>query len=288
MACEDTGDPFDDEYRLIRATAAVMWVHDSAVVLEHEGEAAVWQGVFDITERKEAEGPRASAEERYRSLVEQLPAVVYVDAVDDIATAAVHQPSVRTPHRLQPATAARRRPTCGSTCCTPTIAERVLAESDRTNESGEPFDMEYRIVRADGEIRWVRDQAFLIEGLDGAQAWQGVLTDITDRKVAEDALRSTGRDPGGGRLRRRATPARADVARMHRRRPRASRRRRHRDPRAALFENLEIDGEPSVQLRHAWLAPTAPAEQLDRPPSEARTPTARTSTGGGRSWATAA
>ena len=51
--------------------------------------------------------------------------------------------------------------------------------------TGHDYDVEHRIVRKDGSTIWVHDHAFLVEGPDGRRAWNGVLTDVTDRKVAE-------------------------------------------------------------------------------------------------------
>jgi hypothetical protein len=64
----------------------------------------------------------------------------------------------------------------------------VVAESDRTNDTGEPFDQEYRLIAKDGRTVWVHDHASLVDDLTGRPSWQGVLTDITERKVAEQAL----------------------------------------------------------------------------------------------------
>jgi len=69
----------------------VVWVRDQAVLVERSLEGAPWifQGVFfDITERMQYERQIKDAEERYRTLVEQLPAIVYVEAVDPDDTTA--------------------------------------------------------------------------------------------------------------------------------------------------------------------------------------------------------
>ena len=49
----------------------------------------------------------------------------------------------------------------------PDDRERVLAESDRTNGTGEPFDIEYRLV-ARRAVVWVHDHAFLVDLPGGA------------------------------------------------------------------------------------------------------------------------
>ncbi|MFD1598794.1 PAS domain S-box protein [Halobellus rarus] len=56
-------------------------------------------------------------------------------------------------------------------------------------ESGEMFQTEYRIERTDGEKRWVHARGELQETVDGAGRIVGIVTDITDRKRTERALR---------------------------------------------------------------------------------------------------
>src|SRR5205085_3653574 len=71
----------------------------------------------------------------------------------------------------------------------PDDRDRVLAESERTNSTGEPFDIEYRLIRKDGEVVWVHDHAYLSSHPPGAEpVWNGVLTDITEAKRAEERI----------------------------------------------------------------------------------------------------
>src|ERR1700742_1701548 len=52
-------------------------------------------------------------------------------------------------------------------------------------ERGEEFDIEHRIVRADGQTRWVRSHALPADEASGSAA-SGLITDITDRKRADE------------------------------------------------------------------------------------------------------
>ena len=138
---------------------------------------------------RQAQEQLARAEERYRTLVEQIPAVVYVDAVDDLSTARYVSPAYE---RLFGYTPEERMadPGLWSRLLHPEDRRRVLALSKETNRTGEPFRCEYRMVARDGRVVWVRDEAVLLHGSEGqALGWQGILTDITDRKWAEEALR---------------------------------------------------------------------------------------------------
>jgi diguanylate cyclase (GGDEF)-like protein/PAS domain S-box-containing protein len=53
---------------------------------------------------------------------------------------------------------------------------------------GEAFEEEYRIVRADGRIVWVREEAYVFESTPGTILCHGFLVDITDRKELEQQL----------------------------------------------------------------------------------------------------
>jgi PAS domain S-box-containing protein len=65
------------------------------------------------------------------------------------------------------------------------VVEAIAHEAD---ERG-PFVVEYRIMRADGEVRWVLDRGQLVAG-PGGQLWMdGAIFDVTERRAAEEALR---------------------------------------------------------------------------------------------------
>ena len=71
----------------------------------------------------------------------------------------------------------------------PDDRKRALAEFVKANESGTPFHVEYRVVTADGEVRWVVDRTVILPAVDGQRTLtQGMIFDITDRKRAEQEL----------------------------------------------------------------------------------------------------
>jgi PAS domain S-box-containing protein len=260
-----TGEPFDAEYRLVRKDGSIIWVHDSSSVVHRGDDRAIWQGLIqDVTERKDAESRLREAEERYRLLVEQLPAVIYIDAVDEIATARYVSPQYE---RITGYTPAERLadPGLWVRLIHPDDHDRVLAESNRTNETGEDYDIEHRIVHRDGRTVWVHDHAFLVPSAGGEHAWQGVLTDITDRKLAEEALATRDRilEAAGYAAERflRAPSWQGAIDDVLERLGRAG-----SATRAVVFENIEQPTGLHAALRHAWLAEDAPGT-LDRPPS---------------------
>src|SRR5215212_9608059 len=68
--------------------------------------------------------------------------------------------------------------------------ERVLAEIARTDESGEPFECDYRLFTADGRLVWIHEESELVRHPDGTPAyWQGVMIDATAAKEADERVR---------------------------------------------------------------------------------------------------
>ena len=75
----------------------------------------------------------------------------------------------------------------------PDDRERVLAGFKRVLEGGaDSYEIEYRIVRPDGETRWIFGRGRVIRGADGTPTrYSGVDLDITERKALEESLRGS-------------------------------------------------------------------------------------------------
>ena len=139
--------------------------------------------------RRRLPEPLRDADVLFRTLVEQVPAVVYIDAVDDVSTALYISPQYE---RLLGYSAEERmaNPTLWVDRLHPEDRDRVLAESRETNRTGRPFSVEYRMLHRDGHVVWVRDEARLLRGENGRPMyWQGLLIDITERIETEQAVR---------------------------------------------------------------------------------------------------
>jgi two-component system sensor histidine kinase UhpB len=146
----------------------------------------------DRTERRRVEEALGRSEERYRTLVEQIPAVTYIqEPVESSNPKAVTYMSPQYETILgYPAQSEMIEEKHWHKTLHPEDRERVLAEDARTDETGEPFDVEYRIIARDGRVVWVRDQATLVRDEEGQPLyWLGVQYDITEQKRVEDALR---------------------------------------------------------------------------------------------------
>lgn len=149
-----------------------------------------------LSEETEAE-IRASEErfrrsdQRYRSLVERVPGVVYlneVDPDDETMTRCVYVgPQLEdligyTPQEWID------DPDLWLRVIHPDDRERIRASNEAADGRGE-FRDEFRVIHRDGAISWIHDDGVRIRGRDGEPSyWQGLMVDITAQRVADAAL----------------------------------------------------------------------------------------------------
>ncbi len=129
------------------------------------------------------------AELPYRSLVERVPAIVYVDPVGPDPTSPTYvSPFIEQLLGYAPEVATGD-PEWWAQALHPDDRERVQAEWRTSDASGEPYAGEYRLMAADGRTVWIRDEAILLRDQEGNPVhWQGVMVDITAAKQANDDL----------------------------------------------------------------------------------------------------
>jgi diguanylate cyclase (GGDEF)-like protein/PAS domain S-box-containing protein len=126
------------------------------------------------------------AEDKFRTLVEHIPAATFTIGVD--GKYRYMSPQIE---RLlgYPVDRWDDGAAFWTTIVHPDDLTAVVAEDVRTDQTGDPFDMEYRYIAAGGRIVWVRNQTELLRGPDGdPRFWQGYMIDVTERKLAEQRL----------------------------------------------------------------------------------------------------
>ena len=128
------------------------------------------------------------AEMRYRVLVERLPAMTYIGAIDERITASAWISPQVVEFTGFTADEISADPDLWTNLVHPDDMERVTAEATRTNDAGEPLSIEYRIIARDGTLRWLHNQAVLVRDGDTPRYWQGIVSDITAQKTLEQQL----------------------------------------------------------------------------------------------------
>jgi PAS domain S-box-containing protein len=127
--------------------------------------------------------------EAYKTLVEGVPAILYIDRPDELSTNLYTSPQVE-PILGFSVEEWRADPELWRAQLHPDDVERAL-ETHRVSNTGQsPYLDEYRIRTKDGRTLWIHDEAWPVLAEDGAILfWRGVMLDITDRKEAEEKLR---------------------------------------------------------------------------------------------------
>jgi diguanylate cyclase (GGDEF)-like protein/PAS domain S-box-containing protein len=128
-------------------------------------------------------------ERRYRTLVEQLPLVIYVDALDE-ASSNIFTSTQIEPLLGYPATEWQTDGQLFLRTLHPDDRDRVIAAHARTHRTHEPLSVEYRLLSRGGEVVWVRDEGVIVCDDDGSPLHlQGYLLDITAEREAQEQLR---------------------------------------------------------------------------------------------------
>jgi PAS domain S-box-containing protein len=193
LASEERGESLSVEYRLRARDGREVWIRDEAALVSDDLGAGFNLGVMlDITLRKVTEAGLHEAEEKYRTLVEQIPAVTYMDEVPE------DDPTDLTPIYISPQieTLLGYRPQewmedhdLWTRVAHPDDIEAVSAKAAVAFEAGTPLSVEYRMIARDRRVVWVREEASLVRDEHGGpRFWQGVYIDITELKRAEDEL----------------------------------------------------------------------------------------------------
>jgi PAS domain S-box-containing protein len=149
--------------------------------------------IRDISDRKRAEADLRKAEVRYRTLVEGIPAVTFMAALDGGISELYVSPQIE---KLLGFSQKEwlENPVLWYAQLHPEDRTRWNVEFARTCATGETFESVYRFIARDGQVVWVHGQAKVVRDVDGRPLFmQGVAFDITERKAAEEALNSLNR-----------------------------------------------------------------------------------------------
>lgn len=188
LAAFDARLPFEMEYRLRDQQGKYRWIDDCGKPLHDlEGNFAGYIGTcFDTTERKRAEEELRQSEARFRQFAENIDGALWITDHDE--------------HRvlyLSPGYEQIWGRTCESVYEDPTAWMDAIHPDDRdrirnvamTPRIFDGYDEEFRIIRPDGSVRWIRDRAFPVkDGSGRVHRATGVAEDITERKRADDSL----------------------------------------------------------------------------------------------------
>jgi PAS domain S-box-containing protein len=146
----------------------------------------------DITERKAAEVALKHSEEQFRSLIANIPGAVYRCWMSHEWTMDFISHNIAQISGYPASDFIRGRKRNFIDIIHPEDVDRVNASVHAALETRQPYILEFRIICADGTIKWMYEKGQGVADAQGKVLWlDGVIFDITDRKVAEMQLRAT-------------------------------------------------------------------------------------------------
>ena len=169
-----------------RKDGSWIWTSTTArAVKDDVGQILYYEGfTIDVTERKQAEQTLANAEFKYRSLVEQIPFVIYDKSTyispqiekftgysqdewladDDLWVKSLH----------------------------PEDRQRAVEANEKALNTTRKYASEYRMITKDGRTIWVHDEGQVLSTpSDSQMQTQGIWQDITERKQIEEKLQES-------------------------------------------------------------------------------------------------
>ena len=183
----ETGCEYNVEHHMRAADGAYRWFHVRALPLrDNQGSVVRWYCVLtDIEDHKRTEEALRSREQQLRLMVDSIPALVTTMTPAGETEMVNQQLLAYTGQTAEDLTNWHEK-------IHPEDRRRV-SECWRTSvENGTPYEAEERIRRADGVYRWFHSRGLPMRDTEGhIVRWSLLLTDVEDRKRAEEAVRAS-------------------------------------------------------------------------------------------------
>jgi PAS domain S-box-containing protein len=184
------GRQFASEFRFCTSQGKISWLQGTAVALRNNsGEITGFIGTTtEFTERKQAEEAFAESEQRFRQLAENINEVFWLSDPEKTRMLYV-SPACEEVWGLS-RQSIYEQPGSFVDAIHPDDRQQALSGSFERQRRGESADVQYRVVRPDRTVRWIRDRSFPIKDASGrVYRLAGIAEDITERKRAEEEIR---------------------------------------------------------------------------------------------------
>lgn len=179
---------YRNEYRVVEPDGSTRWMLAQAVRLHaDDGTPSGWVGTWtDVEDLKRAEDEIRRSNAQFQQIADNIDDVFWFTDSEHgrtiYASRAYERIWGRSPDELY------SNPLTWIEALHPDDRDRVLEAFQKRKATGE-YDEQYRIVRPDGTVRWIRDRTFPVRSPDGTVARiAGLAEDITERLELETGL----------------------------------------------------------------------------------------------------
>ncbi|MEH1787614.1 MAG: PAS domain S-box protein [Nostoc sp.] len=174
------------EYRWLHVDGTYHWFYEKMRLIRDEANFPIeWVGYWaDINDRKLAELALQSGQQRYQLLAEASPACIFHTDINGNALYFNQRWSEITGYSIEESLG-----TGWANAVHPDDRKQLLLKWNQATSAKSTYKCEHRFLRNDSTVVWVICQALPEFGDDGEiKGYIGTITDITERKLAEEAL----------------------------------------------------------------------------------------------------
>jgi PAS domain S-box-containing protein len=190
--CMKTDCFWDREYTVRGKDGNLSTILSRGVPLrDRDGRVTSWVGInLDITDRKKTLEALAERQRMLATLLSNLPGMAYRCRNDADWTMEFVSHGCLDLAEYEPSDLTENRKISWARVIHPEDRDSVWYEVQEALRENRPFRLTYRIVTASGRVKWVWEQGRgVFSEEDELVALEGFITDITERKEAEEELR---------------------------------------------------------------------------------------------------
>ncbi len=191
LKCAERGEPYDYELPFTTAAGRKLWVRTTAQPLwDNDRIVSVVGNIMDITDRKSAQEQLAESERKLSTLMANLPGMAYRCLNDEFWTMKFVSDGCFELTGLQADHLIDNQRTSYADLIHPDDRVMVYDTIQSSLAKREQFNLTYRIFAATGKEKWVLEKGQGVFTDTGElAAIEGFITDITERRRSEEALR---------------------------------------------------------------------------------------------------
>jgi diguanylate cyclase (GGDEF)-like protein/PAS domain S-box-containing protein len=185
--------PWNYEWRITPKSGQEKWLQASARPQQHPNGDIVWDGlILDVSDRKQAEMALRVSDARFQTMADNIPGVLFgyrlcPDGSDEYTYISSGFYDL---YGFPPESALRDADVIWGMTHPDDVPKLIQTTLD-SYETLKTWKCQYRVITPTGEIKWIQGISRPTRQPNGDVIWDGLIIDISDRKRAEKALKTS-------------------------------------------------------------------------------------------------